>query len=374
MAGLEDKRYFMPVSPRELIIEGERRGGNGNKFPPTDIANPDFKWGEIRLAEQEIRDLEAGYKNTIALSRTKIDLWNSEINTQRKKPFVGLGEIGGVELIEVGVEEGFKNIPDSLAKKCAYNGQDYSWLTSVLPRLYGWSSMKRAIRLNNEGFPHVFGIAQKGEYSPTEIGIFVPSNSLVASRRRHEGEILKDYPTVAVSLEEIRRLNLSPDFTYRIEAQIDVPAVSSKNLLRRDVTVKPVVDGTNYCYGKKLGFPAQVTEFYIDDLEAPRINLGDFAQGRKHPILEKIRTTIGAAAYQQTAGNEEGPSDYMFRFDRLLTPKEIADALEQLGNPQNSPYHVTLHRLNEKLRELVNLPLHRATPSPRAKSYEHYMA
>lgn len=324
----------------------------------------------IRQAEQEVRDLEKSYENTIKNLRPKMNRWDYQTGTYRREEFAVLGEIDGVDVIEVDKLPGGKNEYDSLSTSCKYKDQDYLWACSSLP-WYNYNPMKRAVALNQQGLPHVFGIVQEGEYNPNEIGIYVPQDSLVEMRRLYVQEVLRDYPSLLINLEQIRNLNISSDFISNIHSSLKLNAIKNSKPLHHKVMVLPTEDGSAYTYDKTEAskWPEITTELEIGRLRAPEITLTDFSNGSRHDLLEMIRESIGAAAYYDVGGYGNGLQDFKFRFNHILSNEEIARALGCLGEAKKHLYQITLHKLTPKLRDLINLPLDKSTPSKIVRSY-----
>lgn len=151
---------------------------------------------------------------------------------------------------------------------------------------------------------------------------------------------------------------------YEVRSEIKLTSIDRDIAPTRSVKVRPVTDSRSYTYDRDFGFPDQVTEFYIDNLVAPGISFKDFFMGKRNNLLERIREAIRATAYTSIAGYEEGPCDFLFRFNKVLSNQEIGQTLQRLGEPQNGVYNVTLYRLSARLRELINLPLGNAVRSP----------
>lgn len=317
-------------------------------------------------AEQEVIYLEQRYSNSIQALRPQLSRLDPVMTIYRRERYALLGQIDGVPIVEVDRDRSRKGEEDKVEKRVLYGGSEYAWVCSNLP-WYGYSPMRRAVRLNSTEMPHVFGIVEASEDTPTEIGIYIPQETLALARRRHAEEVLKDYPAIQIDSDQLKGLNISPDFVFRIETEVALETDKSE-LSNHGVIVKPVVDGREYNDGN-YGLPKELTEFQIRYLEGPRVSLADFFAGRRDGGLEALRESIGATCYLSFAEYDHGLRNYSFRFNRVLSNQEIAAALQKLGKAKDSSYLLTLFRLSDQLRELVNVPLDQAIPSPLVKRY-----
>jgi hypothetical protein len=316
----------------------------------------------IRAAEQEVRDLERKYSESVATLRLRIP------RSTFRGLHILLGQIDGIPVVEVDMERRSKIEGDRVQKKAVYNGQEYVLLCRDLP-WYGYGPMRRAVRVSTPEMPHVFGVPRVVGYDQTEIGIYVQPESLALAQKRHTEEVLYDYPAIQVGINQLKGLNISPDFVYRIDAQMDLK-LGKNRLMDHAVFVKPVTNGTDYG-GRRFELPEELTEFQITHLKGPLINLKDFYEGaaKRPDRLEDIREAIGAVCYLSTRGHRWDVHTYSFRFNKVLSNQEVAAALQRLGKVKGNSYMLTLFRLSDQLRELVNIPLDQAIPSSLVKRY-----
>lgn len=317
---------------------------------------------EVIRAEQEVVGLEQRYWNTLGNLQPKEPSWDSITRTYRRERFAVLGTLDRVPIIETYQTGGGYKSERELAPNCSYDGRLYSLLTGVRAR--NAMALVRAIRLQDQGLDHIIGVVEGNDLYGGTLGIYVPSGVLEPMRNKHAEEIIRDYPSFTCNPAQIENLNISPSFVYEVRSKIKLASIDRDTAPTHSVKVKPVTDGWSFTQGRDFGFPDQVTGLYIHDFAAPGISFKDFFDGKRDSLLERIRKDIGATAYTSVAGYEEGPCDFLFRFNKVLSNQEIGQALQRLGESQNGVYSVTLHRLSNRLRGLINLPLDNTVRSP----------
>lgn len=319
----------------------------------------------IQIAEQEVRDRESRFSHIIGELRPK----DSSFFARRILPSP-LGEIEGVQILEVPVLTGDKNEFDKVAEEFTYQNREWVRICSDLP-WYGWEPMKRASKFAKQGDVYAFGITDATSNS-REIGIYVPREDVETARKKHVDAVLVNHPSVSISLDQLRKLNLSPDFIEAISLP-DSTLASELSDRKHKVLVLTDENGSDYSYGSTWN--SKVTDVSIFKIQTPaRVGLPESLVRKEGDVLDKIRELIGAQGYAETAGDNEGlQADYLFRFNRVLTCEEIAQVLTKLiPDIQERAIGFSLKRFTPDLAGLINIPLEGAVPSEQVQNMMEY--